>query len=104
MSRKTRTISRRPMDFKRATVALRSHWLTLLIDTLDFSAGLLTISAVIQFSNKTWDRRGATEQDEVDYIDDELVVAKKHSQAALVLVVISYALTIYRTLHAQSTS
>ena len=66
----------------------------ILADSCDFVASLLVISAVVQFSNKSWQNRkeNATreEEHEISYMDHEFLVAKRQSIAALVFVLVGY--------------
>ena len=76
------------------------YWSTLrvyapiLADSCDFVASLLVISAVVQFSNKSWQNRkenaAKEEEHEIAYMDNEFLVAKRRSIAALVFVLVGY--------------
>jgi hypothetical protein len=70
----------------------------ILADSCDFVASLLVISAVVQFSNKSWqnhkENAAKEEEHEIAYMDNEFLVAKRRSMAAIVFVLVGYMLKV----------
>lgn len=73
-----------------------AHWLPALTTVSDFTASVLIVSAVLEFSNKQ-----AAEEDvsRADYMDQEFLVAKKRTKVALVFIVLSFGLSMAQDLH-----
>lgn len=75
----------------------RWQLLLLLGMSLDFAGAIIVLSAVLDFTGRTY--HGQLQQ-EVDYIDTELVQARRKALIGLWLIVAGFALALGKELHA----